>query len=109
MYAGTNQVGIQKDPVTLHDSTNEGGGSMLGSVNPYQVKRGVYQGGPLSCTLFNITIEPLACRIRSEPRIKEISILGLIEKLAIKLFADNTNLYLSKEDNLDLILKILED
>src|SRR5216683_8180924 len=31
-YAGTNRAGIQKDPVTLRDSTNEGGGSMLGSV-----------------------------------------------------------------------------
>ena len=50
--------------------------------DPYQVKRGVCQGDLLSCALFNIAIEPLACRIRSEPRIKGISIPGLIEKLA---------------------------
>ncbi len=31
-YAGTNRAGIQKDPVTLRDSPNKGGGPMLGSL-----------------------------------------------------------------------------
>ncbi len=77
--------------------------------DPFQVKQGVHQGDPLSCALFNIAIEPLACRIRNKPRIKGINILGLIDKLAIKLFADDTNLYLSKEDNFHLIQIILKE
>ena len=76
---------------------------------PYQVKQGVRQGDPLSCALFNIAIEPLACRIGNEPTIKGINILGLIDKLAIKLFADDTNLYLHKEDNFHLVQRILEE
>jgi hypothetical protein len=38
------------------------------------------------------------CRIRSDPNIRGIEIPGLNKKLVIKLFADDTNLYLSKED-----------
>jgi hypothetical protein len=76
---------------------------------PFQVKRGVRQGDPLSCALFNIAIEPLACRIRKDPGIKGINIPGLIDKLAVKLFADDTNLYLSKEDDYHQVQKILEE
>jgi hypothetical protein len=69
----------------------------------------VRQGDPLSCALFNLAIEPLACRIRNDPNIKGINILGLVEKLVIKLFMDDTNLYLSKEDDLQITLRVLED
>ena len=67
------------------------------------------QGDPLSCTLFNLAIEPLTCRIRRDLNIKGISILGLIKKLVVKLFTDDTNLYLSKGDDLQTTLGILED
>jgi exonuclease III len=76
---------------------------------PFKVSRGVRQGDPLSCALFNLAIEPLACRIRGEPEIKGLRVPGLIEKLAIKLFADDTNLYLSREDSLQTVTKILEE
>jgi len=75
---------------------------------PYQVMRGVRQGDPLSCLLFDLAIEPLACLIRSNPNIQGINIPGLIKKLVIKLFADNTNLYLSKYDRLDVIQRVLD-
>jgi len=68
----------------------------------------VRQGDPLSCLLFNLAIEPLACLIRSNPNIRGLDIPCLIKKLVIKLFADNTNLYLSKYDRLDVIQRILD-
>jgi len=74
---------------------------------PYLVTRGVRQGDPLSCPLFDIAIEPLACKIRNDPGINSIRILGQPEKLAIKLFMDDTNLYLSKEDSFDHVQKVL--
>ena len=60
--------------------------------DPYQVTRGVRQGDPLSCPLFDLAIEPLACKIRNDPRITGIQILGQTECLMIKLFADDANL-----------------
>ena len=76
---------------------------------PYQVRRGVRQGDPLSCFLFDIGIEPLACLVRNAQEIKGYKIPGVKEKLAINLFADDTVLYLSKEDRLDDVLKTLDE
>jgi hypothetical protein len=76
--------------------------------SPYQVKRGVRQGDPLSCFLFDIGIEPLACLIRNAEEIKGFRIPGLKEKLAVNLFADDTVLYLSEEDKLDEVTSILD-
>ena len=75
---------------------------------PYKVKRGVRQGDPLSCFLFDIGIEPLACLIRSAREIKGFEIPGTEEKLAINLFADDTVLYLSEQDSFDEVVKILD-
>ena len=76
--------------------------------SPYKVIRGVRQGDPLSCFLFDIGIEPLACLIRNTEEIKGYHIPGLNEKLAINLFADDTVLYLSVEDKLDEVTKVLD-
>ena len=76
--------------------------------SPYKVKRGVRQGDPLSCFLFDIGIEPLACLIRNAEEIKGYIIPGLNEKLAINLFADDTVLYLNEEDSFDEVTKILD-
>ena len=75
--------------------------------DPFQVMRGVRQGDPLSCPLFDLAIEPLACLIRNSPDVHGIDIPNLLEKLVIKLFADDTNIYLSKHDRLDKIQEIL--
>ena len=74
----------------------------------FKVTRGVRQGDPLSCFLFTLAIEPLACMIRNSPEIRGFKIPGLAEKLAINLFADDTVLYLSKDDSLDEILRIID-
>lgn len=75
---------------------------------PFKVTRGVRQGDPLSCFLFDIGIEPLACLIRNDPNIKGYKIPGMEEKLAINLFADDTVLYLSAKDSYDETLKSLD-
>ena len=48
---------------------------------PYKVTCGVRQGNPLSCALFDLTIKPLACKLRSDQRLSGYRIPGLEEKL----------------------------
>ena len=69
--------------------------------NPFQITRGVRQGDPLSCPLFDLTIEPLACLIRRDPNLSGIAIPGLAQNIKITMFADDTTLFLSKHDKLD--------
>lgn len=70
---------------------------------PVHIRRGVRQGDPLSCLLFDLAIEPLACMIRNDPNIKGIMISGIENTVKIKLFADDMNIFLSKDDSLDYI------
>ena len=76
---------------------------------PFQVRQGVRQGDPLSCPLFDIAIEPLACRIRADQSIKGITIPGIESPIKIKLFADDMNLLLNKDDRLDHIQRVLNE
>ena len=69
--------------------------------DPYKITRGIRQGNPLSCPIFNLGIEPLACMIQTNPNLKGIKIPRLTEPIKTNLFADDTNLYLSKEDHFD--------
>ncbi len=77
--------------------------------SPFRVTRGVRQGDPLSCALFNLAIEPLACRIRSDENIKGLEIPGIEEKIIISLYADDTNLFLNRQDSLDYVQATLEE
>ena len=74
---------------------------------PFQVSRGVRQGDPLSCLLFNIAIEPLANMLR-QSNLKGFSIPGVKERLITKLFADDTTVYLSEFDSYTDLTGILE-
>ena len=74
----------------------------------YRVTRGVRQGDPLSCFLFDLGIEPLACLIRNALNIKGFPIPGKNKKLAINLFADDTVLYLSNKDRYDEVIEMLD-
>ena len=76
---------------------------------PFKITRGIRQGDPLSCPIFNLGIEPLAYMICSNPNLKGIKILGLKEPIKTNLFADDTSLYLSREDRLDHAQEILKD
>ena len=52
-------------------------------------------------------IEPLACKFRNEQSLKGLVLPGLEEKLIAKFFADDTALYLSHEDKLDNVQRLL--
>jgi ribonuclease HI/exonuclease III len=67
--------------------------------SPFMVKRGVRQGDPLSCILFDIAIEPLACMLRRNRRLQGFDIPGKAKKLIVNLFADDTLVYLSQRDS----------
>jgi len=75
----------------------------------FKVRCGVHQGDPLSCPLFDLAIEPLACRIRADPNIKGIMIPGIENAIKITLFADDTNLFLNKDDWMDYIQQTLDN
>lgn len=73
----------------------------------FKVTRGVRQGDPLSCLLFVIAIEPLACLLRSS-RLHGFKIPGVPEWLVTTLFADDTTVYLSERDDYHEMWAILD-
>jgi hypothetical protein len=73
----------------------------------FRVIRGVRQGDPLSCLLFNLAIEPLASMLRGSG-LRGYSIPGVTERAVVQLFADDTTAYLSEHDNFDDLKKILD-
>ncbi|PPQ71498.1 hypothetical protein CVT26_011265, partial [Gymnopilus dilepis] len=73
----------------------------------YKVIRGVRQGDPLSCLIFNMAIESLASMIRKSS-LKGFEIPGDPERLVTTLFADDTTVYLSQDDDLHTLNEILD-
>lgn len=73
---------------------------------PFKVTRGVRQGDPLSCLLFNIAIEPLACMIRKS-NLTGAQIPNLRDRLKVLLFADDTTVFLTKQDKYSTLTEIL--
>ena len=75
----------------------------------FKVTRGIRQGDPISCGIFDLGIEPLACLIRNDVNLKGITIPGIEEPIKVNLFADDTNLYLSQSDRFDYAQAMLTD
>ncbi len=73
----------------------------------YRIYRGVRQGDPLSCLLFDLAIEPLSAMIRRS-EIKGFSIPNCGEVLKAVLFADDTTVYLSKHDDFRTLQRVLD-
>ncbi|VDC01381.1 unnamed protein product [Peniophora sp. CBMAI 1063] len=73
---------------------------------PFRVYRGVRQGDPLSCLLFVLAIEPLAEMLRQSD-LKGFEIPDSIERLIATLFADDTTVYLSEDDDFQDLTTIL--
>ena len=74
----------------------------------YKITRGVRQGDPLSCLLFDLAIEPLACALR-QSTLEGMEIPGAAERLITTLFADDTTVYLSENDSYNELLAILQE
>jgi hypothetical protein len=74
---------------------------------PFVVTRGVRQGDPLSCLLFNLAIEPLASLLRNS-EIKGVNVPGTERKLLVSLFADDTTIYLSNKDSWTALWSVLD-
>lgn len=72
----------------------------------FKVKRGVHQGNPMSCLLYNFTIEPLAESLRKST-LKGIKIKGMARKLLVTLFADDTLVYLREDNDFEELKRIL--
>jgi hypothetical protein len=75
--------------------------------SPYKVVRGIRQGDPLSCLLFNLAIEPLVNMIRTST-LEGLKIPWLPERLKALLFADDTTVFLSNMDSFIKLVKILD-
>jgi hypothetical protein len=74
---------------------------------PFNVTRGVRQGDPLSCPLFDLAIEPLACMLRGDNRISGIATPNTDRNILVTMFADDITLYLNKHDRFDDVQGVL--
>ena len=74
--------------------------------SPFQVTRGVRQGDPLSCLLFDLAIKPLAASLR-QSTLAGFLLPGRDKRLITTLFADDTTVYLSSNDDFDVLDGIL--
>ena len=76
----------------------------------FRVIRGVRQGDPLSCLLFNIAIEPMSHILRSTEDLTGLSITtkDTHHKVILVLFADDATVFLSKNDNPATLFRILD-
>ena len=72
----------------------------------FSLRRGVWQGDPLSCLLYDFSIEPMGMRLRRA--ISGISLLGLPPVKLIQ-YANDMNLFLSSMENLPLIRRTMDD
>ncbi|PPQ71789.1 hypothetical protein CVT25_005500 [Psilocybe cyanescens] len=73
----------------------------------YKITRGVRQGDPLSCLIFNLAIESLASMLRASP-LNGFQIPGELERLLTTLFADDTTVFLAEGDDLTLLHNLLQ-
>src|ERR1700761_7313540 len=74
---------------------------------PFKVTRGICQGDPLSCLLFDLAIEPLVCMMRNSDDLEGLDIPRMEEKLIVNLFTDDTTVYLKSQDRFDSLEVIL--
>lgn len=74
---------------------------------PIAVSRGVRQGCPMSCLLYNLAIEPLAIMLRNS-KLKGFKINGTEDPVKVTLFADDTIVYMRQDDDFRELNKVLD-
>ena len=74
----------------------------------YPVIRGVRQGDPLSCLLFDLTIELLTASIQNAPTLTGYNIPNTNITVKVNLYADDTTVYLSDTDHYSDLEHVLE-
>jgi ribonuclease HI/exonuclease III len=74
---------------------------------PIEINRGVRQGDPMSCLIYDIAIEPLANMLRKS-KLKGIKVPGTTERILVSLFADDTLVYLRQKDDLNILKNVVE-
>jgi ribonuclease HI/exonuclease III len=74
---------------------------------PIRIDRGVRQGDPMSCILYNLAIEPLAENLRRS-ELKGLQIPGIQKKVLTSLFADDTLVYLGKDDDMKVLKQVID-
>ena len=75
--------------------------------SPFYVTRGVRQGDPMSCILFNLSIELLAANIRAS-NIRGIDVQKLNKQVKVSLFADDTTVVLTEHDSFTELINLLD-
>jgi hypothetical protein len=75
----------------------------------FQVTRGVCQGNPPSCLLFDLAIEPLVYTIWNSPNINGFKIPGLNDRIVVNIYADDTTIYLLLKDRYSDLENILKE
>ena len=61
----------------------------------------------MSCLLYNFAIEPLAESIRKST-LQGIQVEGMVRRLLVTLFADDTLVYLREDDDFKTLEKLLQ-
>ncbi|TFK51633.1 hypothetical protein OE88DRAFT_1604450, partial [Heliocybe sulcata] len=62
----------------------------------------------LSCLLFDLAIKPLACMLRASPALLGFQVPGILDNVLVTLFADDTTVYLRKEDRYADLMQCLD-
>jgi len=73
----------------------------------FDVRRGVRQGDPMSCLLYNLAIEPLIEKIRKSP-LKGLRINEDLKRVLVKVYADDTTIFLGPDDNPEELQRCLD-
>ncbi len=73
----------------------------------FEIVRGMRQGDPMSCILFDLAIEPLAEALRKST-LRGIELPGAAGRLIATLFADDTTAYLHEQDSYAELKRILQ-
>ncbi len=76
----------------------------------FTVERGMQQGDPLSCLLFNFAIEPLSHLIRPSTQIKGLSINvpDATHRVTLSLFANNAAIFLAEDNSPETLFNLLD-